>query len=482
MNLQRRSVDVEAIRAHHPLSEVVSAAGVELQRRGHGYIGCCPFHDDTTPSFSVDGVPDRFHCFGCGASGDVIDFVRRTRNLDFLDAVAELEGEHHRGRVLSVVRPRPSLRAMPAPSGPEIPPDRAFEINQLAWDHLSNPVAAEFATHYLRHRRGIDLEPLSRELGGQVLVGHATHGWSSLTDYLRASGVDDDELTGLDLSMRTHSGRLIDTYRNRLVIPITNEHSQIHGFIGRDISGHPAAPKYRNPTHTPVFDKSQILYRPARQRVSPDAQVLVVEGALDALAVAAAAAAVNASSRVVACSPNGVSAAPAHVDQALSMTRRPPRIAFDGDRAGQQGTLRWLAAACVERHSPVLISRLPSGSDPASWLADRGPNGLGDLFARPSTVPDPNVPNTIVPGRELIRVLLERVDDPIREAVDTVAAVAARLPATERAQLLQESVSEMTRHGWNPRDAYAKALDYALRETNIRPGVPLSPAASPSLI
>ncbi|KRF35528.1 CHC2 zinc finger domain-containing protein [Terrabacter sp. Soil810] len=480
MSVQRRSVDVEEVRARHPLADVVAAAGIELHQRGHGYVGCCPFHDDATPSFSVDGVPDRFHCFGCGASGDVIDFVCRTRNLGFLEAVAELDGDRYRERSLSVLRPRHHLRAVPQSAIADIATSRAFEINQLAWEHFATPVGAGFATHYLQHRRGIDLEPLTRAFGGQIFVGHATHGWSSLTDHLRSQGVDDDELLGMDLAMRTRGSRLIDTYRNRLIIPITNDRNQIRGFIGRDISGHPAAPKYRNPTHTPVFDKSQVLYRPTRHALSPDAQVLVVEGALDALAVAAAAAAVEASSRVAVCSTNGVAVSPTQVDQVLAMTHRPPRIAFDGDPAGQHGTTRWLDAACIERRAPVLVSRLPSGADPADWLAARGPNGLGDLFARPSNAHDPEVPHTVVPGRQLIQLLLDRVDDPIRDAVDTIAALAAQLPPTERAQLLRDSTSEMTRHGWNPRDAYAKALEDAMRRppTAVRatPFIPVTPS------
>ena len=286
VNVQRHPVDVEEIRARHPLPDVVAAAGIELHRRGHGYVGCCPFHDDTTPSFSVDGVPDRFHCFGCGASGDVIDFVRRTRNLGFLEAVAELDGENYQERVLAAVHALPHLRAVPETRATDIPTSRAFEINQLAWEHFATPVAADFAMHYLRHRRGIDLEPLMCESPGQVFIGHASHGWSSLTDHLGTRGVGDDELLGMDLAMRTRGGRLIDTYRNRLIIPVINDRNQIHGFIGRDISGHPAAPKYRNPTHTPIFEKSQLLYRPTHHTLSPDAQVVVVEGALDALAVA----------------------------------------------------------------------------------------------------------------------------------------------------------------------------------------------------
>jgi DNA primase len=467
VNLGRRTVDVDAIRARHPLADVVAAAGIELHQRGHGYMACCPFHEDKTPSLSVDGVPDHFHCFGCGASGDVIDFVQRTRDLDFLSAVAELDGTPGRDRALSAVEPRARLQVAAKPDM-DISPARAFEINQLAWQHFATPVAAGFASHYLRSHRGIDVDPLARELFGTVVVGHATHGWSSLSDQLRSEGVEDEELVAMDLAMRTRGGKLIDTYRNRLIFPITKERNEIHGFIGRDLSGHPAAPKYRNPRHTPVFDKSQLLYRPAHPGLATNGEVLVVEGALDALAVAAAAAATGTSHRVAACATNGVTASPAHVQQVLSLTTRPPRIAFDGDTAGKQGAARWLLASSVKRGAPLFITRMPSGHDPADWLASHGPNGLRDLLAGPADVQDADLPRTVVPGREIIRLLLDRVDDPIRDAVEAVAGLASQLPAVERARLLRDSAAEMTRHGWNPHDVYSKALDYAMREQGSR--------------
>ncbi|MGO4362282.1 CHC2 zinc finger domain-containing protein [Terrabacter sp. RAF57] len=464
MNTQRQPIDVDAVRARHPLADVVAAAGVELQPRGHGLIGCCPFHEDTTPSLSVDGVPDRFHCFGCGASGDVIDFVQRTRNLDFLSAVAELDGGQYRGRHLRVVPQMPQLRAVTPPAA-DITTSRAFAINQLAWDHFATPVGVSFATHYLRHRRGIDLTAMSSDFPAQRFVGHATHGWATLTDHLRRLGVQDDELVALDLSMRTRGGRLIDTYRNRLILPVTSERGAIHGFIGRDISGHPAAPRYRNPTRTPVFDKSQILYRPSHHHLDPDAQVLVVEGALDALAVAASAAATHTTSRLAVCSTNGVSVSSAQARVVLSMTRRPPRIAFDGDEAGRQGASRWLITACLEQRLPVLLTRMPSGSDPADWLAANGPAGLPDLLADPSRAQDPEVPRTVVPGRELVQVLLDRAGHATSEAVEIVTGLAAYLAPAERTQLLRESDAEMTRHGRNPRGTYTAALTDALHRS-----------------
>ena len=107
------TIDVAAVRARHRIEDVVAASGVELRPTGKSLMGCCPLHEDHTASLSVGGIPDRFHCFGCGASGDVIEYVARLRNLTFRDAVAYLENDHDLGM--------PSAPRAPAPRLPQPP-------------------------------------------------------------------------------------------------------------------------------------------------------------------------------------------------------------------------------------------------------------------------------------------------------------------------------------------------------------------------
>jgi len=154
-------VDVATIRAAFPIEQVVQQSGVDLRPSGHGFIGCCPFHDDSTPSLSVGGVPDRFTCFGCGARGDVIDFVQKLHGLSFVEAVRSLTST---GAIPTRELPRgipsPQSASTPAPS---VSAARGFDINQLAWGYLSTPIAVSFADSYLRFHRGIDLRPLRAE-------------------------------------------------------------------------------------------------------------------------------------------------------------------------------------------------------------------------------------------------------------------------------------------------------------------------------
>lgn len=472
------TVDFARIRAKHPIAEVVAAAGVDLHPRGHGWVGCCPFHDDSSPSMTVDAIPDRFHCFGCGATGDVVDFVGRMHGLGVRDAVAFLD----EGRVpTGVPAARPRLRLVRDHDHPTVAPDRAFEINALAWNHLASPTAASFASGFLWHARGIDLTTLRAEAGVE-LVGYASHSWTSLTDRLRAEGVTDDELLALDLSQRARTGSLIDTLRGRLIFPITEPDGRTHGFIGRDTTGNPAAPKYRNPTRTPVHDKSEVLYRPTHHRLSADGHVVVVEGVLDALALTAAAAQDGLSHRIAAVTASGVTVSRVQAEQVLALSDNPPRIALDGDQAGRDGTDRWLTALSVDRHLPALVTTLPEGTDPADWLtATDHPSRLIPFVAAPE-VPGPTAnawrhdqpwdgagtrladsATTSLPGRDIVRLTLERASDPVRDTVNTVVRLSSRLGPGLRHALVEEATSEMTRRGWNPNGTFATALERGLQ-------------------
>ena len=151
----------------------------------------------------------------------------------------------------------------------------------------------------------------------------------------------------LDLAQRTRSGDLIDTYRGRLIVPVLADGGGIDGFIGRDTTGDPRAPKYRNPTRTPTFDKSAALYRPTHHGLDAGANVVVVEGVPDALAIAAAAARAGEPAMFAPATTSGVTVSAAQSRAVLALHPKPPVIALDGDQAGREGTDRWLAALCV---------------------------------------------------------------------------------------------------------------------------------------
>lgn len=368
-------IDVADVRARHHIEDVVAASGVELRATGKSLMGCCPLHEDHTASLSVGGIPDRFHCFGCGASGDVIEYVVRLRNLTFREAVAYLENDHDLGMPST---PRPPVPHLPQPLTIDVPPERAWEINELAWQRWTRPVNHEFALSWLRNHRGLDLAPVEAALDSQV-VGHTGAEWATTTLHLNRAGVSDDELLALDLAQRTRRGTLIDTLRGRLVVPVRDAEGHLAGFIGRQTLDDSLGPKYRNPTRTAVFDKSTMLYSLASEQRT-HGHVVVVEGPLDVLAVTAAA--IASQLPVIAVSTGGTSVSRDQARQVSALSPQQVTLALDGDPAGHEGATRWVDLLHRQLSHPVAVADLPTGKDPADVLTEGGPDELRSLLAK----------------------------------------------------------------------------------------------------
>jgi DNA primase len=462
MTLAAGRFDVAALRRDHPIEAVVAASGVELTRRGQGFMGCCPFHDDSTASLSVGGVPERFHCFGCGAGGDVIEFIHRFTGLSFTGAVQALEA----GTAFRAVGLCPTVQVPRPPRAMEHTTTslRARTINDLAWEFFTTPDSISVAETYLRDARGIDIGPLCTAGGGEPIVGYARNQWRALTRHLQSRGAADTELLELDLAQRSRAGELIDTYRSRLIVPVLRESGGIDGFIGRDTTGDPRAPKYRNPTRTPTFDKSTALYRPTHHGLDPDANVVVVEGVIDALAIAAAAAQAGESSRFAPATTSGVAVSGVQACAVLALHPKAPVIAMDGDQAGREGTDRWLSALCVQRSRTALVTRLPAGVDPAEWLQHHGGGGLRAFDRRGRAAAATDAPSPQLPGRDLVRICLDQPSQPASRVLDVLTPLAAQLSASAARELIAQADHEMTSRGANPGGDFAQCARGAISQ------------------
>ena len=241
----------------------------------------------------------------------------------------------------------------------------------MAWDLFADPVGARFAYAYLHHHRGIDVRPLETANGGPRRTRRI--GVDPSGGRTGPTRVTPDELRAVDLAQFTRHGSLIDTLRDRVVIPVRGRDGRIAGFIGRDVSGDPRAPKYRNPAHTPVFDKSLILYRPTLATPHPEATVVVVEGPLDALAIAATAADADLADRVIPVSANGTAVSGPQAAQVCALAPAGIVLALDGDDAGRAGTERWLDALTLQRHRLPKVAARPTGSTPLTGWPSAAP-------------------------------------------------------------------------------------------------------------
>lgn len=370
--------DWDDLRARHRLADVARRSGIEVGQSGRVLI-CCPVpaHHDTTPSARLDLDRDRYHCFGCGAHGDVIDWVRDVEGVDTAAAVAILES---RGPINAVFATGTSPRGyqsrrLDPPQLDRTSAERVTQANQVAWDYYSYGALRERGLAYLASR-GIDITALEAEVGAPV-VGHTPSSRTrvdGLVSHLAARGFSDGELIDAGLATRLADGCVIDLFRDRVILPVRATTGATSGVLGRDITGQSRV-KYLNPPTTATYRKSQALYRPTQPTLRPDGAVVVCEGPLDALAIAARAATAGVSDRFAPLAACGRVLSDHQIETILALHRRAPVLAADGDGPGRQANLDWARRMLAQGRESV-ITDWPEGYDPASWLAERGATGL----------------------------------------------------------------------------------------------------------
>jgi DNA primase len=322
--------------------EVVSAR-TQLRKSGPRYVGRCPFHDERTPSFSVNPVDKLYHCFGCGAGGDLITFVRETEQLDFAEAVewlaerfrVTLEYEETSPQAEESRRRRDRLHALL---------DQAASFYER---HLWETASGEPVRAYLEGR-GLK-EPICREFRLGLSPGRG------LAEKAREKGFTRDELRQAGLV----NARGNDYFPQRLMFPLTDARGRIVGFQARKLrEDDPLRGKYVNSPEGELFHKSAVLYglSLARTAIAKQERAVVVEGNTDVIAL-----------RQAGFQPVAASMGTALTEQQLKELQRLTRrlyLCFDSDAAGEAATLRGMELA-RQRGFDVHVAAMPPGTDPA---------------------------------------------------------------------------------------------------------------------
>jgi DNA primase len=344
--------DIDRVRASVSLLDVVQER-VTLRRQGSRWIGLCPFHAEKTPSFGVSEELGIWKCFGCGAGGDVIDFVRAVDHLDFVGAIEWLAA---RGGI--------QLRYTSSGEGRDRRRRQRLVdamAAAVAWYHerlLTAPDAGP-ARHYLRSR-GID-----GALARRFQLGWAPDDWDALVGALGQEGAD---LIEAGLAFVNRRDRMQDAFRGRVMFPIYNEAGDPVAFGGRVLPGSSDPAKYKNSPETPIYAKGRTLYglNWAKSAVVAGDEVVVCEGYTDVIGFHH----VGVVHAVATC---GTALTE---DHARLLTRFAKRfvLAFDADSAGQGAAERvydWERRLSIE----VAVARLPAGTDPGE-LSGRDPDAL----------------------------------------------------------------------------------------------------------
>jgi DNA primase len=360
--------DIALVRERARIDEVISEQ-VTLKPAGGGSLkGLCPFHDERSPSFHVTPAKGFYHCFGCQAGGDVIDFVMKTDMVTFAEAVEKLAARS--GVTLRYTEGGPSR------TGQQGQRTRLIEANAVAAEffvsNLSSPTAQP-AREFLAERH---LDTGTQAFG----VGFALPGWDSLVKTLRGRGFSDDEMITAGLALRGNRGPY-DRFRGRLVWPIRDLSAEVVGFGARRIMPDDDGPKYLNTPETPVYHKSQVLYGVdmARKQIARSQQVVIVEGYTDVMACHLA----GVDTAVATC---GTAFGEEHVKvlRRLLLDQDEHRgeviFTFDSDEAGRKAALR---AFDVDQRfvGQTFVAVTGQGLDPCDLRVESGDEAVRDLVS-----------------------------------------------------------------------------------------------------
>lgn len=353
---------LDELRSRISLSSVIGRT-TRLTKAGREFKACCPFHNEKTPSFTVNDEKGFYHCFGCGAHGDVIRWMTDQRGLSFMDAVKELAVEA--GMELPAPDPRAARRAEEEKSLHDVmAAAQGFFVHELASD------GGAAARRYLASR-GFPAR-IVEEFGFGFAPDSRTALKEAITQFPPAMLVE----AGLRIVVEDKEP--YDRFRNRLMLPIHDARGRVIAFGGRILDAAKTdAPKYLNSPDTPLFDKGRTLYN--LHRAAPAARkagrLVVVEGYMDVVALAAAGIA-------EAVAPLGT-ALTEHQIERLWRVAEIPVLCFDGDAAGKRAAMR-----AVVRALPLLrpghslrIVTLPGGMDPDDLIKAQGPAAMEAVLA-----------------------------------------------------------------------------------------------------
>ena len=358
---------MDELRSRVTLSDIVGKR-VKLARKGNRMSGLCPFHNEKSPSFYVNDTDGFYHCFGCGANGDAISFLREQDGLDFMEAVRQLADQ--------------AGMAVPqtAPADPERTRQRqeAMDILEAGTRFYQSSLITEAgrtAAHYLRTRG------LTEDIIRQFRLGYAPR--TGLRASLQQKSFTSDAMKDAGLvGVSDRDGSLYDYFRDRVMFPIENRQGKIIAFGARALGD--AQPKYLNSPEGPTFSKKAVLYgwNQARERVRRGLPLLLVEGYMDVIAV-------TASDIAAALAPLGTALTEQQI-QLVWKLHDEPILCFDGDSAGQKAAFR-----AIERIFPLLepgrsvrIAILPEGKDPDDILKSDGPEGLNRFISTANSLTD----------------------------------------------------------------------------------------------
>lgn len=348
---------IEQVRNNTDIVDVVSEY-VQLTKRGRNYFGLCPFHGEQTPSFSVTQEKQIFHCFGCGAGGNVITFLMDIENLSFQDAVSKLGSRIG----LSIEESSSDHSEAKAPVSKEVSiMKKAHEFASDYFHHLLlHTEEGENALHYLEERG------FSTEIIEKYKIGWSLPNWDALTTLLARKGMDLQEIEKTGLIIRKENElKYFDRFRGRIMFPVFDETGHVIAFSGRILEKSDNEAKYLNSPESPIFQKSQVLYNldKARLEIRKQRNVVVFEGFLDVIAASTA----GISNGIATM---GTALTSQHITKLNRLTSN-VTLCYDGDKAGMEAAKR-AAISLQAQNIQTEVAIIPDAMDPDDYIKNYG--------------------------------------------------------------------------------------------------------------
>jgi DNA primase len=347
---------IERVREAADIVEVVQGF-TDLRRQGSRFTGLCPFHDERTPSFSVDPTEKLYYCFGCQAGGDVFKFVQEKEGLDFPQTLERLADRYGIELAFEAADPREDERRRGRERLHELLGKTAAFYSRYLWESTEAAPARDYL-----ERRGLHREALER-----FGVGYAPSAWDSVLKRALSAGFNERELEAAGLAQKGRRG-VYDRFRSRIVFPLRDARGRVLGFGARAMRDS-QKPKYVNSPETSIYRKGRSLFGLdlARQHATRAGEVIVVEGYTDVIALHQ-----GGIQNVVA------SMGTALTDEQVAELARLAGVlllAFDADRSGRDAMLR-VQAAAAGRGLILKVIRLPDDKDPCDLLLEEGPDNF----------------------------------------------------------------------------------------------------------
>lgn len=398
---------IERLRSHFLMSEVIGRR-IPIKKHGREFQGLCPFHNEKTPSFTINDEKGFYHCFGCGAHGDAIEFVRKFERLSYPETIETLAREA--GMAL-----------------PQLSHEEAHKIEQAKTQYDILEMATQWFEKQLLTAGGmtardyLDKRGLKPETLRQFRIGYAPDDRTGLFKHLKATGFSEQLMVEAGLIIAPEDGPPYDRFRGRVMFPIRNSSGKIIAFGGRLIvsTTNKNLPKYLNSPETPLFKKGDILFnldlakRPARE----GNMVAVMEGYMDVVST-------WQSGIHIATATLGTAVTPEHL-RLLWQVAKEPVLCLDGDAAGKRAMLRAaeIALPLLKPGYSLRFAILPAGEDPDSFVQKHGKAAFEKILAggrrlevvmweEEKQLHNPKVPGNLAVLQDRCRKLADSIADP----------------------------------------------------------------------